>query len=169
MASGSSRCGSWPEVMPENAFLVVGVIESGSADAHADVGGAVAGTGGGEDATLGAEDDQRFAIGHVVAGEVGGGILLGKFGLAAMQLLFHGGEEEIVGRSGRQAVCGVQRFLTKDGNQNRRRKMRKICGNKRSFRISSEWRVYRSREKQKKRPLSRPPFSKRLMAGIRGN
>ena len=99
------------------AFLVVRVIKSGSADAHADVRGTVAGAGRGEDATLGAEDDQRFAVGHVVAGEIGGGVLLGKLGPAAMQLLFHGGEEEIVGRLSVDRLLGVQRFLTKDGSQ----------------------------------------------------
>ena len=97
------------------AFLVVGVIESGSADPHADVGGTVAGPSRSEDATLGTEDDQRFAVGHVVAREIRRWILLGKLGLAAMQLLFHGSEEEIVGCL--QRLFGMQRFLTKEGNQ----------------------------------------------------
>ncbi len=98
-----------------DAFLVVGVIERRSADAHADVGGAVADASRGEDGTLGAEDDQRFAVGHVVAGEVGGGILLGELGLAAMQFLFHGGEEQIVGCVERR--LGAQRFLPKQDDQ----------------------------------------------------
>jgi len=34
-----------------------------------------------------------------------------------MELLFHGGKEEIVGRSGVDRLFGMQRFLTKDGNQ----------------------------------------------------
>ena len=97
------------------AVLVVSVIESGSADAHADVGGAVTGMSGREDATLRAKYDQRLPVGHVVAGEVGRGILLGELELAAMQFLLHGCEQEIVGRG--EWLLGVQRFLAKDGKQ----------------------------------------------------
>src|SRR5450631_1478679 len=47
----------------------------------------------------------------MIAGEVGGGILLVQLGLSAMQLLFRGSEEEIVGCG--QRLLGAQWFLPK--------------------------------------------------------
>ena len=99
---------------------------------------------------MGAEDGQRFAIGHVVAGKVGSRVLLGEFSLAAMQLLLHGGEENIVGGG-----LGAERFLAKQGNQKQRKKNAEEDG---FYRIHRDTRVYRSGSNKKSGPFRGQPF-----------
>ena len=74
------------------------VIEIGLADPHAHVGHTLARAGGSQNASLRGHDHHRFPVSDVVAGEIGSGILFGKLDLAAMQLLFHRGEQQVVSR-----------------------------------------------------------------------
>jgi hypothetical protein len=83
------------------AFVAVAVVESRSSDAHGYVGGALANMSGTDQATLAADDIGHALVVDGLAQKIGRWIQLSKAGLGALQLLLHGGEQDVA-----LFVCG---------------------------------------------------------------
>jgi hypothetical protein len=77
------------------SFVAVAVVEGRSSDAHGYVGGAPANMSGTDQGTLAADDIGHALVVDGVAQKIGRWIQLSKAGLGALQLLLHGGEQDV--------------------------------------------------------------------------